>query len=48
MNASRYPKFNDHPTDRPPILSVFGQTPLGELVWLIIPIAALVLAWLLR
>jgi hypothetical protein len=44
---SRYPKLNDKPHTRP-ILSMYGKTWLGELVWLLIPIAVLAFGLLLR
>ena len=44
---SRYPKFNDRPHERP-ILTMYGRTPLGELIWLVIPLAVIILALLAR
>lgn len=47
VDLSRYPRFNDHPHSRPS-LSMTGKTPLGELVWVAIPILVVVLALLAR
>ena len=47
-DISRYPKFNDPPYIRQVGLSVYGRTPLGELIWLIIPVVILALALILR
>lgn len=44
----RYPNFNDHPYTQRPVLATHGATPLGELVWLALPIIALALAFLLH
>jgi hypothetical protein len=43
-----YPKFNDPPYAQRPVLSVFGSTPAGELIWLVIPLIVLALAVIVR
>ena len=47
LNITRYPKFNDSPHDKP-TLSMFGGTPVGELIWLMIPVAVILSALLAR
>jgi len=46
-NLSRYPKFNDAPHVRP-ALTMHGRSPIGEWVWVIIPVALGVLVMVLR
>lgn len=43
----RYPDFND-PLHSRSVLTAYGRTPLGELIWLCIPLAVLILALLAR
>lgn len=47
VDIVRYPKFNDRPHERP-VLSMFGSTPLGELIWMLIPVAIILLALWMR
>ena len=47
-DTSRYPNFNDHPVTQRQVLSVYGDTPLGELIWLAIPVIVFVLCLLVR
>ena len=47
LNLSRYPRFNDSPHIRPTI-STYGNTAIGELAWILIPLVALALAVFLR
>jgi hypothetical protein len=47
-NCSRYPLFNEHYVNYHPVLSAYGKTPLGELVWIVIPFVLLALAFLIR
>ncbi len=47
MNISRYPRFNDHPYTQRPVLAAYGYTLLGELIWLAIPVIAIILCLLL-
>jgi|GEM_PF-1791406 len=47
VDISRYPQLNDAPHERPD-LTAFGATPLGELVWMLIPIAVIVLSLMAR
>ena len=47
-HVSRYPNFNEHPYSQRPILAMYGDTVLGEWVWMIIPIAIFGLAVLFR
>ena len=43
MNSvSRYPRLNEPPFASRPILSVHGSAPLGELIWLAIPVIVFV------
>ncbi len=44
----RYPKFNEHPYSQRPILAMYGDTPLGELIWLAFPLLVIVLAVIFR
>jgi hypothetical protein len=44
----RYPKFNEHPYNQRPILAMYGDTPLGELIWLAFPLLVIVLAVIFR
>ena len=44
----RYPKFNEHPYSQRPILAMYGDTPAGELSWLIIPLLVIALAVIFR
>jgi len=46
MNAPRYPKFNEPFKTTRPVLNLFSQSPLGELIWLAIPIVVVALALL--
>ena len=47
FDLTRYPKFNDKQHERP-ILSMYGEGPWAEYIWLSIPVIALLLAFLLR
>jgi hypothetical protein len=47
-HVSRYPNFNNPPYTERPILSMYGRTVLGELVWMSIPLAVLILAVIFR
>jgi len=47
VNPTRYPKLNDTPHDRP-MLSVYGRSAFGELIWLAIPLIVIALVSLLR
>ena len=47
LDITRYPKFNDSPHAKP-ALSMFGRTPVGELIWLMIPVAVILSALLAR
>ncbi len=42
-----YPELNDRPHERP-ILAMYGDSPLGELIWVLIPVAIVVIALLMR
>ncbi|MBI3177032.1 MAG: hypothetical protein HYZ35_03485 [Chloroflexi bacterium] len=46
-NVARYPSFNDLPHPRP-VLTAYGNSLLGEFVWIAIPVAVFVLALLIR
>lgn len=47
-DCSRYPLFNEHYVNYHPVLSVYGKTLLGELVWFVIPFVLLALAFFIR
>jgi hypothetical protein len=51
-NAMKYvhqhPQFNEHPYFERPVLAFYGKTPLGELIWLALPIIAFALVLILR
>lgn len=47
-HISRYPNFNNPPYTERPILSMYGRTGLGQLVWLIIPVIVFALAVIFR
>lgn len=47
VNPARYPKLNDVPHDRP-MLTVYGKTAFGELIWLAIPLIVIALVSFLR
>jgi hypothetical protein len=47
VDTSRYPRFNDHPHNRP-VLGMFGSSPWSELIWLAIPVVVIILALLVR
>ena len=47
-NCSHYPRFNEHHTNYHPVLSTYGKTMLGELIWIAIPFVLFALAFLIR
>lgn len=47
LDINRYPNFNDQPHDRP-VLSVRGITPVDELIWLALPVAAAIILFVLN
>ncbi len=47
-DCSRYPNFNEYYANYHPVLSAYGKTLLGELVWIVIPFVLLALAFFIR
>jgi hypothetical protein len=47
-HVSRYPNFNNPPYGGRPVLAMYSRTPLGELIWLAIPLVVMALALLVR
>lgn len=47
IDIPHYPNFNDKPHERP-LLSMYGRTVFGELIWILIPIAVVALGLLIR
>lgn len=44
----QHPQFNEHPYFERPVLAFYDKTPLGELIWLALPIIAFALVLILR
>ena len=47
LDTNRYPKFNDQQHDRP-IISVKGISPLDEIIWLALPVAAAIILFVVN
>lgn len=47
IDKFRYPRFNDRPHERP-VLRVYSRTVFGELMWVLVPVAVIVIGLLIR